>query len=398
MSIFKEHKTGADRSASDRSRHRKKIEKAIREGVHNIVAEESIIGQEGKKKIRIPVRGIKEYQFVYGDNENSKSVGSAPGKDIGRGQPLGPKQKKDEGGSGSGKPGNQKGEEYYEVEITLEELAAYLFDSLELPELERKYVKKIMSEKMVRKGYRNEGIRPRLDKKQTVMRKIRRKSIMKRRDSQESSGEHSEEERFPFHNDDLKYKHIKSSFKESSNAVIFFIMDISGSMTKQKKYIARSFFFLLYQFIRHRYENTEIVFVAHDTEAYECNEDQFFSRGSGGGTLVSSALEMADDIISKRFHPSVWNIYSFHCSDGDNWPQDTEKTIELTKRLKDISQLYGYCEIRPEGESFAWNNGDSELQKSYVHLQDSRLKIVNIKKPQDIWPSFKKLFGGKLDV
>ena len=86
MSIFKEHKRSGDRSAADRSRHKKKIEKAIKEGIHHIVSEESIIGQDGKKKIKIPVRGIKEYRFVYGDNESNKKVGSAPGKDIKKGQ------------------------------------------------------------------------------------------------------------------------------------------------------------------------------------------------------------------------------------------------------------------------------------------------------------------------
>ena len=166
MSIFKEHKTSADRSASDRRRHKEKIDRAIKEGIHNIVAEESIIGQDGKKKIKIPVRGIKEYRFVYGDN-GSKKVGSAAGKSIKRGQKVGSKQQQGEQGTGN-KPGQEKGEEYYEVEITLEELAHYLFDNLELPDLEKKQMKKILSEKPKRHGYRNEGIRPRLDKKETV--------------------------------------------------------------------------------------------------------------------------------------------------------------------------------------------------------------------------------------
>ena len=145
MSIFKEHKTSADRSATDRRRHKEKIEKAIREGVHNIVAEESIIGQDGKKKIRIPVRGIKEFRFVYGDNNQNKKVGSAPGKNIKRGQQVGDKEEQAPAGN---KPGSEAGVEYYDVEITLEELAAYLFDDLELPDLEKKTMSKIMSKKM----------------------------------------------------------------------------------------------------------------------------------------------------------------------------------------------------------------------------------------------------------
>ena len=124
MSIFREHKTIADRSASDRRRHKQKIDKAIREGIHHIVADESLIGQDGKKKFRIPVRGIKEYRFVYGDN-NTKKVGSAQGKDIKRGQKIGDADQ--EGQGNPTKAGKDKGEEYYDVEVTLEELAQYLF-------------------------------------------------------------------------------------------------------------------------------------------------------------------------------------------------------------------------------------------------------------------------------
>ncbi len=161
-SVFSHHRTTADRSASDRRRHKEKIEKAIREGVHDIVAEESIIGQDGKKKIKIPVRGIKEYKFVYGSN--SGGVGAGGEADISRGQKISTKKRGKKPGKPN-KPGNEPGEEYYEVEVTLEELADYLFRDLELPELEKKQMKEIVQEKYQRKGYRNDGIRPRLSKK-----------------------------------------------------------------------------------------------------------------------------------------------------------------------------------------------------------------------------------------
>jgi len=394
MSIFKEHKTSADRSATDRRRHKQKIEKAIRDGIHDVVADESIIGQDGKKKIRIPVRGIKEYRFIYGDNESNKRVGSAPGKNIKRGQQIG--RSEDQPGEDD-KAGKDKGVEYYEVEITLEELAAYLFDSLELPDLERKHIQKLLEKKVQRHGYRSDGIRPRLDKKQTIKKKLRRKAAAKRIKAQE--GPEETDERFPFHQDDLRYRHMKPVMKETSAAVLFFVMDISGSMTKEKKYLARSFFFLLYQFIRHRYDNTEIVFIAHDVAAYEVNEQQFFTRGQGGGTIVSSGLEMTLDIIAKRFHPDSWNIYTFHCSDGDNWPSDMEKSIELSQKIKEISQLYCYCQIVPEDDRIRWARDDeSTLAGNYEFLQDGIFKIVKIHKPQDIWAAFKQLFGGKLGV
>jgi len=306
MSIFREHKTVADRSASDRRRHKKKIEKSIREGIHNIVAEESIIGKDGKKKIRIPVRGIKEYRFVYGSNETNRKVGSAPDKDIKRGQKIGDTQKK-KPGRGENNPGDDPGEEYYEVEITLEELADYLFSDLELPDLERKSLKVSELDRLKRKGYRSEGITPRLDKKKSAIARIKRRSAASKREG------FDENEKFSFHEEDLKYRHFKKTKKPCSSAVIFFVMDISGSMTTQKKFIARSFYFLLYHFIRSKYNHTEIVFVSHDTMAYEVSEDQFFTRGNSGGTMVSSGLNLVEEIINQRFHPDAWNIYVFQC-------------------------------------------------------------------------------------
>ena len=392
MSIFKEHKTSADRSASDRRRHKQKIEKAIREGVHHIVADESIIGQDGKKKIRIPVRGIKEFRFVYGENSKNKRVGNAQGKNIGRGQQIG--TNKPEPGQGQ-KAGSEQGVEYYDVEITLDELAAYLFDSLELPDLERKHIQKILEKKMQRHGYRSDGIRPRLDKKQSIKKKLKRKAAAKR----VGTHDEDEDERFPFHKNDLRYRHIRPVIKETSSAVIFFIMDISGSMGQQKKFLARSFFFLLYQFIRYRYESVDLVFIAHDTQAYEVSEQQFFTRGQGGGTIVSSALEMVLEVIEKRYNPEAWNIYAFHCSDGDNWPSDMDKSIHLSERIRDLSQMYCYSQIVPEEDSVRWVRDDeSTLAGAYIPLERPNFKIVKIQKNSDIWPAFKTLFGGKLGV
>ena len=392
MSVFKEHKTVADRSASDRRRHNKKIEEAIKEGVHNIVSEESIIGQDGKKKIKIPVRGIKEYRFVYGDNSQNKRVGSAPGKDVQKGQKIGKGQQKQK--AQGNKAGEDPGEEFYEVEITLEELTHYLFNDLELPDLERKTIKNVIGEKFKRSGYRTKGIRPRLDKKKSAISRIKRKMAAQKHMTEKEKAE--TDDSFSYHENDLKYRHIKKDVKESSNAVIFFLMDISGSMTSEKKFLARSFYFLLYHFINHRYENTEVVFVSHDTKAYEVDEEKFFKRGSSGGTIVSSGLEMVHQIINKRYHPNSWNVYLFQCSDGDNWPSDMDKTMNEVSALKDKCQLVGYCEIEPDSERSRWLEGSTRLSDAYEQISDSKLKSVKIFSKEDIWPSFKKLLGKRL--
>jgi sporulation protein YhbH len=398
MSTFKEHKTIADRAASDRSRHRHKIEKAIKESIKDVVSEESIIGQSGNKKIRIPVRGIKEHQFVYGNNENNKRVGSAQGKEVSKGQKIGHKRKKQE--AQGNKPGDQPGEEKYEIEMSLEELAEYLFSDLNLPELEKKRFKFITEEKMKRKGKRPYGIRPRLSKKETIKQKIRRKKAAIK------AGVYNpdEDERFPFHESDLRYKHIAPVQKDNTTAVIFFVMDVSGSMTKSKKFLARSFFFLLYQFLNHRYSSVDVVFISHTTEAQEVDEERFFTRATGGGTMASSGLQKVQDIIDKRYHPNNWNIYTFYCGDGENWPSDNEESISLLTQLKEINQMICYTEIgNPKDfgrDSLSFFNafqGDG-LWEKVIKLQDKNFKQVRLTTHDDIWKSFKKLFGGRLDV
>jgi len=395
-STFREHKSIADRSAADRNRHKKKIEKALREGIRDVVADESIIGQSGKKKVKIPVKGIKEYRFVFGENDKNKKAGAAGGKEIKRGQILKKRGQKKKGAKGN--PGNEPGEEHYEVEITLEELAEYLFSDLELPDLEKKKFRFIKDKKLKRSGYRKKGMRSRLSKKETIKRKIRRKK------KAIASGVYDEDsnERFPFHQDDLKYKHMKLKEKESTSAAIFFLMDVSGSMDKQKKYLARSFYFLLYQFLRYKYENIEVIFISHSTDAKEVSEEDFFQRSTMGGTIMSSALSLQKEIIEKRYHPSVWNIYTFYSGDGENWPSDNDKALKLLLEIKEISQATCYAEINPlmphvDTDLFTSSYNPSADPGSFwtkvgLHL-DKKLKRIRISKSEQIWDSFKKIFG-----
>jgi sporulation protein YhbH len=396
MSTFREHKTIADRAASDRSRHRKKVEKAIKESIRDVVAEESIIGQNGKKKIRIPIKGIREHQFVFGNNEKNKRVGSAQGKKVQQGQRIGKAQRRNQGEGN--KPGNEPGEEMYEIEMSLEELAEYLFADLNLPELEKKQFKFITEEKVKRKGKRPYGIRPRLSKKETIKQKLRRKKAAIKAGTYDPEGD----ERFTFHESDLRYKHIAPVQKENTTAVIFFVMDVSGSMTKSKKFLARSFFFLLYQFLNHKYSSVDVVFVSHTTDAKEVNEEQFFTRATGGGTMASSGLGKVKEIIDKRYHPNNWNIYTFYCGDGENWPSDNDETVELFKHLKEINQMMCYTEIGDRREddrmnslSFFSEYSDNNLWSRLTNLLDNTLKRNRLVTHDNIWSSFKKLFGGK---
>jgi uncharacterized protein len=191
--------------------------------------------------------------------------------------------------------------------------------------------------------------------------------------------------RFPFHQDDLRYKHVEVDTKEESNAAVICIMDTSGSMDTMKKYLARSFFFLLYQFISTRYRNVEIVFIAHHTEASEVTEEEFFHKGESGGTFISSGYAKALEIIAARYHPSLWNVYAFHCSDGDNFDSDNPAALKDAEELATICNLFGYGEIKPLGSRYY----ESSMLNVFRRIQAPNFHTVLIERKEDIWPSFK---------
>jgi uncharacterized protein len=259
-----------------------------------------------------------------------------------------------------------------------------MFEDLELPDLERKRLREIPSDRSAkRKGYRQVGIRQRLDKRRTVRARVKRMLATRERDPA------ADERRFPFHDDDLMYKHLVTDVREESNAVVICIMDTSGSMDTMKKYLARCFFFLLYQFIRSKYRNVEIVFVAHHTEAKEVTEEEFFHKGESGGTIISSGYVKTLEIIAERYHPSLWNVYAFHCSDGDNFDTDNATALRSAKDLTDACNLFGYGEIKPMG-SRAY---ESSMLNVFRRLDADNFQTVLIERKEDVWTSFKALLA-----
>jgi uncharacterized protein len=363
----------SDRSARDRQRHRHKVRKAIRENIADIVAEEAIIGQRRDKIIKVPIRGIKEYRFVYGDQV--PGVGTGTG-DTKRGQVVG---QIDES-RGPGRAGNERGVDYYETEVTLDELVEIMFEDLELPDMERKQLSETFATRPRKpKGHRRVGIRVRLDKRRTALARIRR------RVSNGLAHGQPQGERFPFHREDLKYRRMREDTRPQSSAVVLCIMDTSGSMDTMKKYLARSFFFLLYQFIRARYARVNVVFIAHDTEAREVTEDEFFRKGESGGTQISSGYIKALEIIQARYHPRLWNIYAFHCSDGDNFPEDNDAALKAAEQLCEVANLFGYGEIRPFQMGFQTQRG----LEMFRTLKAPNFQAVLIERSEDVWPKFR---------
>ncbi len=368
----------SDRSAGDRQRHRQKVREAVRENIADLIAEESIIGKNKDKVIKVPIRGVKEYRFIYG--ENTSGVGQGDGNSE-KGQVIG---KTDGTGQGQGedKAGDQPGVDYYETDVTLEELIEIMFEDLELPDMERKILREVMSDRISkRKGFRKAGIRIRLDKKRTVKSRIKRRLATTRQDDDQTD----EEERFPFRKEDLVYRHLVEDVRPESNAAVLCIMDTSGSMDTLKKYLARSFFFMLYQFVCTKYRNVEIAFIAHHTEGKEVTEEEFFYKGESGGTFISSGYTKALEVIQARYHPSLWNLYAFHCSDGDNFDSDNPAALKAAQELCELCNLFGYGEIKPLGSRYY----ESSMLNIFRRLEAENFQTVLIERKEDIWPSFK---------
>ncbi len=368
----------SDRSAGDRQRHRQKVREAVRENIADLIAEESIIGKNKDRVIKVPIRGVKEYRFIYG--ENSSGVGQGDGNSE-KGQVIG---KTDGTGQGQGedKAGDQPGVDYYETDVTLEELVEIMFEDLELPDMERKILREVMSDRISkRKGFRKAGIRIRLDKKRTVKSRIKRRLATTGQDGDPAD----EEQRFPFRKEDLIYRHLVEDVRPESNAAVLCIMDTSGSMDTLKKYLARSFFFLLYQFVSTKYRNVEIAFIAHHTEGKEVTEEEFFYKGESGGTFISSGYNKALEVIQARYHPSLWNLYAFHCSDGDNFDSDNPAALKAAQELCELCNLFGYGEIKPLGSRYY----ESSMLNIFRRLEAENFQTVLIERKEDIWPSFK---------
>lgn len=356
---------------ADQLRHQEKIKEAIRKNLADIVSQESIILSDGKKIIKVPIRTLEEYKFRF-DPGKGKQVGQGTG-DSKVGDVLG---QDSSSGAGRGQAGAEPGIDYYEAEITIDELAELIFEDLGLPNLEEKKQQRIVSGGSKYNDLRKTGIWANLDKKRTVKESIKRNAFLG-------------QPRFrDIKMDDLRFKVWEPDFRYESSAVVLAMMDTSGSMGEFEKYIARSFYFWMVRFLRTKYENVEIVFIAHHTEAKEVTEEEFFNRGESGGTRASSAYRLALDIIERRYPPSDWNIYPFHFSDGDNLYSDNDLCLDLVQQLLKKCNLFGYGEINQSH----WSRS-STLMSVFSQIDDPKFVGVTITDKSDVYPALRKFFS-----
>lgn len=357
----------------DQLRHKEKVREAIRDNLPDLVSEESIIMSNGRDVVKIPIRSMEEYKFRYnydkmqhtGQGDGDSQVGDVVARDRGKGEP-GP-------GKGQG-AGDQPGADYYEAEVSVEELEDILFKELELPRLKPKAEENIITHDIRFNDVRKKGLMGNIDKKRTILEAIRRNALKGKPGLHRISV------------DDLRFKTWEDVQIPHSNAVVIAMMDTSGSMGVFEKYMARSFFFWMVRFLRTRYEKVDIVFIAHHTEAKEVSEEAFFTRGESGGTICSSAYKKALEIIDDRFPPSRYNIYPFHFSDGDNLTSDNERCVRYVQELMEKCNMFGYAEVNQYQRH-------SSLMSVYRRIEDPKFMYSIIKDKREVYKALQTFFG-----
>ncbi|MEL7563915.1 MAG: sporulation protein YhbH [Dehalobacterium sp.] len=358
----------------DQQRHNEKVKEAIKNNLSDIISEESVIMSDGKKITKLPIRTLDEYRFRFNYNKQKHAGqgegGSQPGDVIGN-------DPGDAAGQGPG-AGDQPGTDYYEADVSFDELAEMVFADLVLPRLKEKQKENIKSVSTRFNDVRKAGIFSNIDKKRTILEAIKRSA---RQGS----------DKYNIIRDDLRFKTWETVYSSESNAVVLAMMDTSGSMGNFEKYIARTFFFWMVRFLRTKYQNVEIVFLAHHTQAKEVSEEDFFTKGESGGTKCSSVYQLALEIIHQRYSPERYNIYPFHFSDGDNLPSDNEACFTLINQILPLCNLFGYGEIT----SPYYRN--STLLSVFQRIKKDNLTTVTIKNKKEIYPALKKFFSEKGD-
>jgi uncharacterized protein len=361
----------------DQDRHKERVKEAIKKNLGSIVSNEAIILSDGKRTVKVPIRFDYRKRKQVGQGDGKTRVGDVIGRESQPGQ-----------GQGSGQAGQDGGGEYYEAEVNIDEIAALIFEDLRLPFLEEKAKKAVQSKTTRFNEIRRTGVMANLDKRRMILENIKRNA---REEGKARFGSVRKE--------DLRFKTWEESLRYESNAVVISMMDVSGSMGEFKKYIARSFFFWMVRFLRTKYDNVEIVFISHHTEAREVSEEQFFTQGESGGTVVSSAYQLALEIIQQRYRPADWNVYPFHFSDGDNYYSDNEEAVRLADQLIQTCNLFGYGEIGEEGASSYRRSSGALLSIFNDRLKGKeRFVGVRIDDKEDVYPALKQFFGKKNEL
>ncbi|KAB7896552.1 hypothetical protein BS639_08670 [Rouxiella silvae] len=407
---------GKNKSAVNRQRFLRRYKSQIKQSIAEAINKRSVTDVSSGESVSIPNADINEPMFHQGRGGLRHRV--HPGNDhfITNDRIERPPS----GGGGGGGKGDAsqdgEGEDEFSFQISKDEYLDLLFEDLALPNLKKNQFKQLTEYKTHRSGYTSNGVPANISVVRSLQNSLARRTAMsagKKRalrelESNLSEVENSEpaqlleEERIkkeiaelrqkiakvPFIDTfDLRYKNYERRPEPSSQAVMFCLMDVSGSMDQATKDMAKRFYILLYLFLSRTYKNVDVVYIRHHTQAKEVDEQEFFYSQETGGTIVSSALKLMDEVIQERYDPAQWNIYAAQASDGDNWADDSPLCHQLlAQKILPMVRYYSYIEITRRAHQTLWR------EYEVLQQQFSNFAMQHIREPEDIYPVFRELF------
>jgi uncharacterized protein len=410
---------GKNKSIGNRERFLRRYKEQIKEAVKRAIDGRGIRDIERGEEVHIPKKDLSEPVFGHGQGGVRETV--HPGnQDYVRGDRI--ERPKGGGGGGSGKgqaSDSGEGEDDFVFALSKEEFMQVFFEDLALPHLVRTQLSEVPEYKTHRAGYSSDGNPSNLHVVRSMRGALGRRIALgmgPRRELQALEEELAEcqrllqpgdevakayilelndrivalrarVERIPYLDPiDLRYRSRVKVPVPTSKAVMFCLMDVSGSMDEGRKELSKRFFILLYLFLTRHYEKIELVFIRHHTQAAEVDEQNFFHARETGGTVVSSALVLMEEIIRARFNPSEWNIYGAQASDGDNWHHDSGRCRELlSDKLLPLVRYFAYVQVAEEEQNL-W---EEYAQLDGVHKHFAMRKATE---PSQIYPVFRDLF------
>ncbi len=356
----------------DHNRFKDIIKGRIKREFKKYVSQGEMVGKQENDYVKIPIPSIDLPRFKYGPKQ-SGGVGQGGGKP---GDGVG-----EDSQDGEGQAGNEAGEHSLEVDVSLDELADILGQELELPKIEPK------GHKMDSESIKYSGLSP-VGPEGLRHFKASFKEALKR---SISAGEYDPKNPMviPIKRD-MRYRSYKTTVKPHANAVVIYLMDVSGSMGSEQKDIVRTESFWINTWLKKHYKGLQTRFIIHDAAAKEVDEKTFFSTSESGGTLISSALNLCKQMIDSDYPSSEWNIYPFHFSDGDNWSaEDTRYCINLLKEgILPRVNMFGYGQVESK-----YGSGQFLKDLKSVFEDDERLIMSRIEGKDKILDSIKDFLG-----
>lgn len=395
-----------NKNALNRGRFLRRYKEQIRRAVDDLVSRRSITDMEQGGEVKVPVKDISEPAFRHGRGGDREVV--HPGNHrYTQGDRI-PRPPEDGDGDGAGGQGQGEAEDDFVFSLSREEFMNLFFDDLELPHLIRNVLGDVREYKWRRAGYTPSGVPSNL----SVLRSLRNAQARRiaigapiRRELEDAEVEYANsptaelaqriEElrarlaRLPFLDEiDLRFRHRVREPQPVARAVMFCLMDVSASMTEDKKDLAKRFFTLLYLFLSRKYERVELVFIRHTDNAQEVDEQTFFYGTQSGGTVVLSALKLMAEIVQARYDPATWNIYGAQVSDGDAFGVDPEKSRAfLEDRLLPDLRYFAYVEIPDEPDALGL------LAHAYARIEHAAFAMKSITARNEIYPVLRELFA-----